>query len=389
MAKVLKVAQIGCGAFAEGQDFPNFAENPRVECVWCCDINEARAQEMAKKFGIGQVTTKIEDIMRDPEVDFIKVCTSHEAHLPIIEAAAAAGKHIFCEKPMAMENEEGFKIIRAVRKGGVKICIDLNRRMSPSLHALRKRWLAHRQNPKNNSWRYTETDRQPYPEELASHFLARVQDDTASYRLIHLDPLRGGGEIIGETVHWLDLACWWFAPQVPTAIQAWGTTRLYHGVNLKFSGGDTATILFNTGGTFDYPKEMFEVTCLGALFRNECFLENQYYGMGDPEREVFPLQRDCLPEVGKQGGLDGYQEKYYARVKGLANSKEGHNNLQMDKGHRGMLEGFVDAIINDKPSPCDEVSGFLSTYLARRAIESIRLNQPLPVPLDMIYFDVL
>ena len=57
--------------------------------------------------------------------------------------------------------------------------------------------------------------------------------------------------------------------QVPVEIQAWGSTRFSHGVHITFSGGDTATILFHCGGTFDYPKEVYEVTCQGALFRND------------------------------------------------------------------------------------------------------------------------
>ena len=56
----------------------------------------------------------------------------------------------------------------------------------------------------------------------------------------------------------------------------------------------------------------------------------------------------------------------------------------MDKGHRAMLDGFIDAILNDKPSPCDEMAGFRSTYLARLAIQSIRTKQTLPVQIEDI-----
>ncbi len=92
-------------------------------------------------------------VIRDPEVDFIKVATSHEAHLPIIEAATRAGKHIFCEKPMAMNDVEGYKIIDLVQKSGVKFCVDLNRRMAPALQALRTRFLKQMAKPEHNPWR--------------------------------------------------------------------------------------------------------------------------------------------------------------------------------------------------------------------------------------------
>ena len=386
---VLRVAQIGCGAFATGQDLPNFQADERLECVWCCDVDEERAREVAADFGVPNTTTDFMECINDPQVDFLKIATSHEVHLPIIEAAAAAGKHVFCEKPMALELTESLKIIRAVRRSGIKLCVDLNRRMSPALRALRKCWRRHVSNPTHQPWRFVEMERELFPEEQRTQFLIRVQDDSLSYRIQHFDPLKGGGEILGETVHWLDVACWLYLPQIPVEIQAWGSSRFSHGIHLTFSEGDTATITFSCGGTFDYPKEMYEIASAGALFRSECFVENQYYGIPGLDKETFPLQRDCLPEVGTEGGLSGYMEKYFARVKGLSNSKAGHGELGVNKGHWEMLDGFVTAILEDAPSPCDEMAGYLSTYLALLAIQSIETRQALPVPLERVVFEVL
>jgi predicted dehydrogenase len=383
--KKLTVGQIGCGAFAQGQDFPNFAKNPQTEMKWCCDLSLDKAKSVAAKFAVPRATSNFMDVVNDPEVDLIKIATTHEIHLPIIEAAAAKGKHIFCEKPMAMEEIEAFKIISAVRKGGVKLCVDLNRRMSPSMHVLRDRWLKHKKNPAHQPWRYIETERAQFPEEKQTQLLIRVQDESASYRIVHLDPLKGGGLIIGESVHWLDLACWFFAPQVPVEIKAWGSTRLSHGINLTFSAGDTATIIFNCGGTFDYPKELYEVTHNGALLRNICFVENEYYGISGLEKETFPLQHDSFTKVGTEGGFSGLMKKHMARVKGLkSNSKTGHGSVAVDKGHENMLNSFVDAIIKDRPSPCDEISGYMATYLAKLAIKSIETRMSLPVPIDKV-----
>ena len=385
----LCVAQIGCGAFAAGQDLPNFQANPRVTCKWCCDVNEDNARRLAAQFAVPCVTTDFMEIMHDPEVDFIKIATSHEAHLPLITAAAATGKHVFCEKPLALDEREALLIIRAVRQGKIKLCVDLNRRLSPAMQLLKQRWLAHRAHPLSQPWRYIESTRELYPEELRAHFLVRVQDDTLSYRMVHLDPLRGGGQIIGESVHWLDLACWLFAPQIPVEIQAWGSTRFSHGIQLTFSAGDTATILFHCGGTFDYPKELYEITCRGGLFRSEYFVENTYFGIPGFTNDRFPLLHDSNPEVGAVGGFQGYLEKYNARVRGLANAKEGHSTLSVNKGWAEMLDAFITAIIDDTPSPCDEMAGYLSTYLAKRAICSIETRQVLPIPLEKVCFTVL
>ncbi|MBQ4329770.1 MAG: Gfo/Idh/MocA family oxidoreductase [Lentisphaeria bacterium] len=384
MKKILCAGQIGCGKFANYQDLPNLSAHEEVNLKWVCDVNIENARAAAEKFNVPFCTSDYMDIINDPEVDFIKIATTHEVHLPIIEAAAKAGKHIFCEKPMAMHNEEAYKIIRAVRRGNVKICVDLNRRMSPAMQALKAKYLAHAANPVHNPWQYVEKVREPLPEENLPHLNIRIQDESSSYGLGHLDPLSGGGEIIGESVHWLDLACWLFAPQLPCEITAWGSSRLSHGIYLKFNGGASMTLDFSCSGTFDYPKEIFELTDNAALFRSLFFVENNYYGMPDNKPETFKLQHDPLPEKGD--GFNAYNEKYFAHVARSTNAKELETTtpLMVDKGHRAMLDGFVKAIINDTPSPCDEMAGFRSTYLAQLAIESIRKRQTIPVCIEDI-----
>jgi len=381
----LTTAQIGCGAFAASQDLPNFQKNAYAHVKWCCDVSYDRAKNLASRFGVKNVTADFMEIINDPEVDLIKISTSHDSHLPIIEAAAAKGKHIFCEKPLAMKDEHAFKIISAIRRGNIKLCVDLNRRMSPSMLKLKKCWLAHSRNPKHQPWRYTEMERELFPEERQTQFLIRVQDESSSYRVVHLDPLKGGGLIIGETVHWLDLACWFFAPDYPVEIQAFGSRRFSHAVNLRFSNGNTAAIIFNCGGTFDYPKELIEVTSDASLLRCIHFVENEYYGIPGLDREIFPLQNDSCPSAGKCGGFKGYMEKYTRRVKNIKNSKHSHGSLSPDKGHQNMLDGFIRAIITDKPSPCNEMDGYRATMLANLAIRSIESGQSLPVPVDKIY----
>jgi len=380
----LKVGLIGCGAFADAQDMPNFKRNQQVDVKWCCDVSPDRARNLADKFGIKKITSDFMEIINDPEVDLIKISTSHEVHLPIIEAAAAKGKHIFCEKPLAMNEEDALKIIGAVRRNKVKLCVDLNRRMSPSMFRLKQRWLDHCRTPRHQAWRYVETEREPFPEEKQTQLLIRIQDESSSYRLVHLDPLRGGGQIIGETVHWLDLACWFFAPDYPVEINAFGSSRFSHAVNMRFSSGNTASIIFNCGGTFDYPKELIEVASNGALFRNLFFVENEYFGVPGLDREIFPLQNDPLPEVGKDGGFEGYMAKYYHCVRNLKNSKGKFGSLSVDKGHQNMFDGFVRSIIENRPSPCNEQDGYMAVALARLAMRSIELRQSLPVPLEKV-----
>lgn len=379
----LVVGQIGCGAFAYAQHMPNVTEREDLLLKYCCDARMETAKAAAEKFGAEVAVTDYMDIINDPEVDFLMIATPHDMHLPIIKAAAEKGKHVFCEKPMAMEIPEAWEIIRAVKKGNIKLCVDLNRRMAPSMQALRKRVLEQQQNPVHSPWRYMELTREPFAEELRTNLMIRIQDESSSYRLIHLDPAYGGGVIIGETVHWLDLACWFFAPQKPVEITAWGSTRMTHGVNVKFSNGDVATICVDVCGTFDYPKEMFEVTSNAALFRNMFFVENRYYGMGEIEKETFPLQFDGYADVCGEDGFDAYMKKIDMQHKAAGdNLKSQVNGLLVDKGHRAMLDGFVKAIRENGESPCDEYAGLQATLLAKLTMQSIRTKQTVPVLIE-------
>ena len=383
MKKILTAAQIGCGKFAWSQDLPNMTGHPDVRLKWVCDIKLEQARKTAEHFRVPHATDDFMEIVGDPEVDFIKIATSHEAHLPIIEAAAKAGKHIFCEKPMAMSDREAWRIMRAVRRNGVKLCVDLNRRMAPAIQALRRKWLAHAENPVHNPWRYVEMPRESLPEENLPHLLIRVQDESSSYGLQHLDPLSGGGEIIGESVHWLDLACWFFAPRLPCEITAWGSSRLSHGIHLRFEGGAGMTLDFSCAGTFDFPKELYEVTHNAALFRSLFFVENNYYGMAEDAPEFFPMQ-SVPADYGPGEGFAAYLAKYRRHVSGSGNSRMLEKPFLVDKGHRAMLDAFLASIRDNTPSPCDELAGFRATYLAQKAIESLELKRTLPVPVEKI-----
>jgi len=256
------------------------------------------------------------------------------------------------------------------------------RRMSPSLVAMKREWLAHKNNPKRQPWRYIETPHDKLIEEQCTDFLVRIQDESSSYRMVHLDAFRGGGLIIGEAVHHIDLACWLFDDDRPVEVRGWGSSRMRWGIYIKFQSGNAATLIMTPNGSFDYPKELYEIACDGAFFRNEFYVENQYYGRPGLEKEVFPLQRDLLPEIGKQGGLAGYNEKRNAIIADTSNSKSVWNDLKANHGYEEIFDGFVDSIINDTDTPCNELAGYRVTYLAYLAMKSIELNQPMPVEVD-------
>ena len=379
----LVAAQIGCGSFAREQHGPNLAQHPDVARIkWACDVVQENAAQYARESGAEQTTLSFEEVCTDPEVDIIMIATSHEIHVPIIQCAAANGKHVYCEKPMAMDERQSYDIIRAVRSSGITFCVGYMRRCAPAVVRLKEEWLKHKAAPTRQPWRYIEVEREKFQEETCTDFLVRVQDESASYRTVHLDPFRGGGLIIGEATHWLDLACWLFENDRPVRIQAWGSARMRCGTYLEFQSGNAATITCTPNGSFDYPKEIYEIAHDGALFRNEFYVENQYYGRPGIEREVFDLQRDSQSDVGQEGGLAGYLEKHRARVSGQQNARTGYGGLRPNHGYEECLAGFINAVLHGTPVPCDALAGYRATLLGELAMKSIALGQPLAIPVD-------
>ncbi|MEA3402684.1 MAG: Gfo/Idh/MocA family oxidoreductase [Armatimonadota bacterium] len=384
----IRAAVIGCGAFARTQHFPNIERSDAIELVAGCSRSEENRAWVEEHYSPRYTTPDAEAVFADADVDLVILSVPHSVHFELMLGAIEAGKHVLAEKPMTMTQEESYRVVKAVKDAGVKLCVDYNRRFAPSIVYMREAYRAHRADPSVGAGQFVEAaDRPRLPEEDATMLMIRINDESSTYRPVHIDWLTGGGQVIGETCHWLDLACW-LLDEEPTRVFATGSSRLNHIVTLDFSSGAHACIWFSVTGTFRYPKELYELTDHNALFRNLCFVETQVFGRGEPEVRQFDLQYDELPEVGVEGGLEGYVAKLNVRARAHADSGGAQwPNLSPDKGHFQLLEAFARAIGEDGPSPIDERSGARATYLSLRAIESIRLGRPVPVRAeDMCFF---
>lgn len=133
----LKVAVIGCGSIAQHRHLPEYANNKNVELVAVCDIVEARANEVAEKYGV-KAFTDYNELFKSGEIDAVSVCTPNYLHAPISIEALNNGLHVLCEKPMATSQEEAEAMIQAAEKSGKKLMIGHNQRFVRSHHIARK-----------------------------------------------------------------------------------------------------------------------------------------------------------------------------------------------------------------------------------------------------------
>jgi predicted dehydrogenase len=115
---VLNVALIGCGIISEHHIRAYQQHADRARIVVCCDIDPARAAARAELAGAKAVTS-LEEVLSDPQIDAVEICTPHHFHAQAAIAAAQAGKHILCQKPLARTLAECDAIIAAAHSAGV------------------------------------------------------------------------------------------------------------------------------------------------------------------------------------------------------------------------------------------------------------------------------
>ena len=106
----MKVAVIGCGMIANFAHIPSYVANEKAEIKYFCDIIPERAQEAVEKYGCGTAVTDYREVLADPEVEAISVCTPNKVHSEIAIAALKAGKHVLCEKPAARVYSEALEM---------------------------------------------------------------------------------------------------------------------------------------------------------------------------------------------------------------------------------------------------------------------------------------
>ena len=125
----IRVGIIGCGKIAQVRHIPEYVANPHAEIRGFYDLNTKRAQELAEKYG-GKAYDSYEALLADPDIDAVSVCAANHVHAEISIAALKAGKHVLCEKPMAISLEECEAMVQAAKDSGKYLMIGQNQRLA-------------------------------------------------------------------------------------------------------------------------------------------------------------------------------------------------------------------------------------------------------------------
>ena len=138
-----KSSKIGVGVIGTGRigklHIEHLAQSiPEVELIAICGLDSADIESLAAQFDVPKVTTDYDTLLADPRIDAVLVASSTDTHVEISQAAAKAGKHVFCEKPISLDLEQIDETLAIVEKAGVKFQVGFNRRFDASFARIRE-----------------------------------------------------------------------------------------------------------------------------------------------------------------------------------------------------------------------------------------------------------
>lgn len=331
MTDKLHVGVIGAGRIGQvhAKHLAHHIPNAKLQIV--ADIDEQAAQACADEFDVPRSLQDYRVLLDEPAIDAIVICSSTDTHTQIIEEAAAAGKHIFCEKPIAFTLAEIDRARAAVERAGVKFQVGFNRRFDPSFRRVREA-----------------VERGEIGEPHLLHLISR---DPAPPPLDYIRS--SGGLFFDMTIHDFDMARFLVASEVDEVYTA-AAVRVDPAIG-KVGDLDTAviTLQFENGviGTIDNSREAI----YGYDQRAEVF------GSGGrvQSKNQFPnsVVMSNGQHVRRDLPLNFFMERYV-------------------ESYRVEMQEFVDAVLDDRPVPVGGEDGRISVVMSVAARKSYDENRP-------------
>lgn len=318
LATPARLGVLGAGLYANATLLPALKKIKGVELVGIASAGGLHAAHSGKKFGFRYACSDDEQILNDPEINTVLILTRHDSHAALALRALQAGKHVFVEKPLALNREELSALREQLSAGsGPLLTVGFNRRFAPLMG------------------------------QLAAHFANRTEALYLHYRvnagylpLNHWtqDPQQGGGRIIGEACHFID-ALSFLVGSAPIAVQAsalpdGGKYRADNvSMTFTFADGSIGVLDYLANGDKSFPKERLEVFC-----------------------------------GGKIAVLDDFR-----RLETVQNGQRREKSGSQDKGHLAEMQALTRAILTGVPPiPYEQLIGVTQASFA--ALESMQNN---------------
>jgi predicted dehydrogenase/threonine dehydrogenase-like Zn-dependent dehydrogenase len=255
----VRIGLIGASGFARAVMIPALASLRDVRLRGLAAGHGLNARSVAEAAGFEYCTSDPAELLADPEVDAVMIATRHGLHAGQVVAALEAGKRVFVEKPLCLDEDQLARILAAwAAAGRPPLMVGFNRRFSPHTHRVRELF-AGRRDP------------------LAVHY--RINAGMLPPTSWILDPAEGGGRILGEVCHFADLAAALVGAQ-PVHVTAETVAPDGVAAMLRFPDGSVASVHYVSGGHAGVPKERIEVIGAGLVAVVDDFRTTSWSGPG-------------------------------------------------------------------------------------------------------------
>jgi len=352
----VNVGIIGCSGIARGKHLPSLAKLTQVRLMAFCDIIESAATEAAQTFGVegAQVYQDYRRMLEDESIDVIHICTPNDSHAEITVAALEAGKHVMCEKPMAITSDGARSMVDAAKRTGKKLTIGYQNRFrqdSQYLHQVCERG------------------------DLGDIYFAKAhairRRAVPTWGVFLDEEKQGGGPLIDIGTHALDLTLWMMNNYKPRMVV--GTTHHQLG-----KMRDAA----NAWGSWDPAKFTVEDAAFGFIV-----MENNATIVLESSWALNILQTGeaMCTLCGNKGGADMWDG---LRLNGEQFGKLHSSEVQLDGKGADFYDSatesaadvearlWIEAVINDTPPVVKPEEALVVTEILEAIYTSAKTGQP-------------
>lgn len=335
--KTITVGVVGAGRIGK-LHVNNMKNMPHVRLKTVSDIFADDLKDWFSTSGAEKLTKDYRELVSDPEIDAVFICTSTDTHVEIIREAAKAGKHIFCEKPISFSEEETLKAYEAVQKAGVKFQVGFNRRYDRNFSKVK----------------------QLVEEKVIGdlHVLKITSRDPNPPSLDYVS--RSGGIFMDMTIHDFDMARYISGSEVEE-VYAQGATLIDPKIG-ELGDVDTAIITLKFANSAMGVIDNSRQAVYGYDQRLEAF--------GSKGSAQVNNETESRVELASKNGIMGDNPLYFFL--------ERYNDAFIRE-----VEEFLDAIMNDKEIRTTFKDGIMAQRIAKAAKESLISGRPAKVePLE-------
>jgi predicted dehydrogenase len=319
MAKKLKIGIIGAGGISRSQHIPGWQRVADAEIVAVCDVNEQAAISTADQNGIPHACADFRELVKIDEIDIVDICTPNRVHTPAALAAFKQGKHVICEKPLAVTVREVKQMQKAAEEAGTLLMTAQHMRYTGQSVAIRKF-----------------LDQHP----LGDVYHGRVHALRRNLLPVSpgfIDPnLSGGGPCMDIGVHALDAAMWMMGFPMPVRVSGSVRTNFAKGYDIPGGWGEWDRKLF---GVEDYASGFVHFDNGATLVLEASWLQHQH------EKQDFSIRL-----FGTKGSVNWPDGVYCSAANGtLVDTTIQALNVQ--SAHGDEIKAFAAAVRKGGPSP--------------------------------------